>query len=107
MPWDEVDSLLVVAAMAFDLHDSSNRRELALDRLDRLLPADLVAVLAADGTQWDAPLWGKPRPAVVLPRPVNLSSTANNPESVSDRGPPRRTRPRRWWAATAFPLAER
>ena len=84
LPWAEVDSLLVVAAMAFDLHDSSNRRELALDRMDRLLPADLVELLAADGTQWDAPLWGEPRSAVVLPRPVELSVAAAQSQDPGD-----------------------
>ncbi len=66
-PWRAEDSLLVAAAMAFDLHDENNRRELALHRLRRHLPDPVVDLLAADGTPWDAPLMGEPRPLPVLP----------------------------------------
>lgn len=60
-PWREEDSLLTVYAMFFDLQDSANRRELALHRLRRHLPAALVDALGADGSEWDAPLQGEPR----------------------------------------------
>lgn len=60
-PWREEDSLLTVYAMFFDLQDSANRRELALHRLRRHLPATLVDALGADGSEWDAPLQGEPR----------------------------------------------
>jgi len=65
--WLAEDSLLVVAAMAFDLHDASNRREYMLSRLDHYLPADLMRILAADGSEFDAPLMGEARAEVSLP----------------------------------------
>ncbi|MEO6690055.1 MAG: penicillin acylase family protein, partial [Dokdonella sp.] len=37
-PWRSEDSLLVVAAMAFTLNDSENKRELALARMHAALP---------------------------------------------------------------------
>ncbi len=63
-PWREEDSLLTVYAMFFDLQDSANRRELALHRLRRHLPAALVDALGTDGSEWDAPLQGEPRTAL-------------------------------------------
>ncbi|MGQ0799534.1 MAG: penicillin acylase family protein [Pseudomarimonas sp.] len=66
-PWLAEDSFLAVAAMAFDLHDSSNRREYMFSRLDHYLPAELMSILSADGSEFDAPLMGEVRPAVTLP----------------------------------------
>jgi len=63
-PWRDEDSLLTVHAMFFDLQDSENRRELALHRLRRHLPDDLVDLLAVDGSDLDAPLMGSPRDAL-------------------------------------------
>ncbi|MGY6517937.1 MAG: penicillin acylase family protein [Lysobacteraceae bacterium] len=61
-PWRAEDTLLVGYAMFFDLHDSHNRRELALLQARRHLPPELLALLASDGSAWDAPLMGDPRP---------------------------------------------
>jgi penicillin G amidase len=60
-PWRAEDSLLTVHAMFFDLQDSANRRELALHRLRRHLPGELVELLAVDGSDLDAPLLGEAR----------------------------------------------
>ena len=60
-PWRLEDSALTGYAMYFDLQDADNTRELALWKLRPHLPASLYALLARDGTSWDAPLIGTPR----------------------------------------------
>jgi penicillin amidase len=63
-PWREEDSLLVGLAMFFDLQDEFNQRELGLMQLREHLPNALVDLLAAPGTELDAPLFGEPWPAL-------------------------------------------
>ncbi|MCP5466872.1 MAG: penicillin acylase family protein [Sinobacteraceae bacterium] len=65
--WQIADSALVGLAMYFDLQDSRNARELALWKLQPLLPPALFALLVRDGTTWDAPLSGSPRGDAALP----------------------------------------
>jgi penicillin amidase len=60
-PWQLADTPLVGYAMYFDLQDSTNKRELALWRIRQAVPPALLALLARDGTAWDAPLMGQPR----------------------------------------------
>lgn len=57
-PWNEVDSLLVVAAMAFTLNDATNARELAFSRMHAALPSSAWHFLTAHGGSWDAPIAG-------------------------------------------------
>ena len=59
-PWHDVDTLLVVAAMAFTLNDSQNARELAFSRMHAALPESAWAFLSASGGGWDAPIAGAP-----------------------------------------------
>ncbi|WP_242162712.1 penicillin acylase family protein [Lysobacter sp. M15] len=66
-PWQMVDSALVGFAMYFDLQDAQNTRELALIKIRPHLPPALFALLARDGTSWDAPLFGEPRGDAQLP----------------------------------------
>ena len=66
-PWKAEDSVLVGYAMYFDLQDAENRSELALSRLKPHLPPALFALLAHDGTRWDAPLMGDQRGDAPLP----------------------------------------
>lgn len=66
-PWRVEDSGLAVYAMFFDLQDEANARELALWRLREHLPAPLYDLLAAEGSEWDAPLMGTPRGNPALP----------------------------------------
>lgn len=66
-PWTLADSALTGYAMYFDLQDSANKRELAMWRLRRHLPPALYALLAHDGTRWDAPLAGRSRGDAMLP----------------------------------------
>jgi penicillin G amidase len=65
--WDVVDSALTGYAMYFDLQDSQNTRELALWKIRQHVPAPLANLLAHDGTEWDAPMFGKPRGNAKLP----------------------------------------
>ncbi len=65
--WQLADSPLVGDAMYFDLQDSSNARELALSEIKNVVSPALYALLARDGTTWDAPLQGLPRGDAVLP----------------------------------------
>lgn len=66
-PWEMADSALAGHAMYFDLQDSQNVRELALWKIRRHLPPALCALLAHDGSSWDAPLQGQPRGDAPLP----------------------------------------
>lgn len=71
-PWQLGDSALVGYAMYFDLQDADNARELAMWRIKPNLPAPLYALLAHDGSSWDAPLAGTPRGDAVLPDAATL-----------------------------------
>lgn len=71
-PWRAEDSALTGFAMYFDLHDADNARELALWRLQPRLPSPLFQLLAHDGSQWDAPIAGRPRGDARLPSAPEL-----------------------------------
>jgi penicillin amidase len=74
-PWREEDSLLVGLAMFFDLQDEFNQREFGLMQLREHLPNALVDLLAAPGTELDAPLFGEPWPALT---PAQLQSALSS-----------------------------
>lgn len=65
--WELQDAALVGYAMYFDLQDGANARELAMWRIKPHLPPALYALLARDGTRWDAPLMGEARGDATLP----------------------------------------
>jgi penicillin G amidase len=65
--WQAADTPLVGYAMYFDLQDASNQRELSMWKLRQALPPALYALLARDGTRWDAPLVGAARGNAMLP----------------------------------------
>jgi penicillin amidase len=71
-PWQLADTPLVGYAMYFDLQDSTNKRELALWKIRQVVPPALSALLARDGTGWDAPLMGQPRGDATLPDAITL-----------------------------------
>jgi len=66
-PWRVEDSPLVADAMYFDLQGAQGEQERALWTLRPHLPPALFALLARDGTGWDAPLQGDARGDAVLP----------------------------------------
>src|SRR5690606_24082328 len=75
-PWTLEDSALAGYALFFDLQDETNARELALWRLREALPPALYALVARDGTAWDAPLLGDPRGDAALPGPDEVDLRA-------------------------------
>lgn len=66
-PWAAEDSVLTGLAMYADLQDPRNQDELAMARLREVVPPALYALLAHDGSEWDAPLFGAPRGNARLP----------------------------------------
>lgn len=71
-PWRMEDSALAGYAMYFDLQDADGSRELGLWKLRRHLPPALYALLAHDGTRWDAPLAGGALGDATLPGPAQV-----------------------------------
>lgn len=71
-PWELEDSVLTGLAMYADLQDPANTRELAMARIRSVVPPALYAMLAHDGSSWDAPLFGAPRGDAVLPDAATL-----------------------------------
>jgi len=71
-PWQLSDTALAGYAMFFDLQGGTNERELALWRIRQVVPAALYKLIAADGTEWDAPLEGAPRGNIALPDAATL-----------------------------------
>ncbi|HMB57269.1 MAG TPA: penicillin acylase family protein [Arenimonas sp.] len=68
-PWQPADTALAGYAMFFDLQDEANSRELALWKMKQVVPDALYQLIAADGSEWDAPLFGAARGNVALPMP--------------------------------------
>ncbi|MFS2047081.1 penicillin acylase family protein, partial [Stenotrophomonas geniculata] len=66
-PWKASDSVLAGLAMYADLQDPDNQTELALSRIRAVVPPALYALIAHDGTEWDAPLFGEPTGNATLP----------------------------------------
>lgn len=93
-PWTVADTALVGYAMFFDLQDETNSRELALWRIKESVPPELYALIATDGSEWDAPLLGAARGNVVLPGPDvldlrKLPTSWDNPDhKVSEPAAP-------------------
>ncbi len=82
-PWLPEDSVLVVYAMYMDLNDSRARKEVQRGLAHRVLPEPVYAWMYPQGTSWDAPIMGDPRPAVPIP-PENVYSVRH----VADVAPP-------------------
>ena len=84
-PWTVTDTALAGYAMFFDLQDETNSRELALWRIRDAVPPALYALVAMDGSEWDAPLVGPARGNVALPGPEVLDlRTLPTPEGKGD-----------------------
>jgi penicillin amidase len=84
-PWTVADTALAGYAMFFDLQDESNSRELALWRIREVVPPALYALIAMDGSPWDAPLQGEARSELTLPGAGVLDlRTLAMPESTGD-----------------------
>jgi penicillin G amidase len=86
-PWKPEDSVLVLLAMFLELHDPNGKGESDLGLMHDLLPARLFEFLAPVGTEWDAPLVGRPLPAPPIPGPevFDLRKEASRPKAASLR----------------------
>lgn len=65
--WLAEDTVLVVLAMYFRLHDERATRESQLARLRDGLPPALFAFVTQTGTEWDAPLLGEAMTTLPVP----------------------------------------
>ena len=68
-PWRPEDSILAVHAMFFELNDDLGRRESALGQIRDTLPGPMFDLMAAPGTEWDAPLAGSALMTPPIPGP--------------------------------------
>ncbi|MGE0454877.1 MAG: penicillin acylase family protein [Vicinamibacteria bacterium] len=75
-PWREEDSLLVAFAMYLDLNDENGADEAGLGLLRDTLPPALFAFLTPLGTEWDAPVEGRPFAPAPIPGPDVLDLRA-------------------------------
>ena len=66
-PWRPEDSILVIHTMYFELQSSEDRHESQLAVMRDVLPPPLFHFLSAAGTQWDAPVVGKPMEVPPMP----------------------------------------
>ncbi|MGH9349954.1 MAG: penicillin acylase family protein [Vicinamibacterales bacterium] len=102
VPWRPEDSVLVVLSMFITLQDIDGSYEAALSTMHDLLPAEMFALMAPRGTEWDSPVVGDafetpPIPAAAvynararrqgrrqLPTPNSQPSTANSQSSTGN-----------------------
>ncbi len=92
-PWTAEDTVLVLLAMYLDLQDHVRKEEAALGTMQAALPPEMFAFLAAQGTQWDAPIEGEPFETPPIPGPavMNLRGDAAisaPPGDAPDQGSP-------------------
>ena len=66
-PWTPEDSLLVVYTMFVQLNDAKAIRDIRRGLVHRVLPEEVYAWLYPQGTPWDAPIMGEPRPVMSPP----------------------------------------
>ena len=88
-PWRAEDSMLAVYTMYLDLQGNGGRRESAYGLAHDLLPPALYEFLAAEGTEWDAPIDGEAleAPAIPAPEDYDLRSAAPAPLKTANRLP--------------------
>ena len=88
-PWSNADSILVTAAMFFDLNDSTDARELAFAKVKAVLGDNVYKFLAASGGPWDAPLLGPAMKYPELPAESDIDLRKLDPKLL--RMPPEAT----------------
>lgn len=67
--WQPADTLLVVYAMYLDLNDERAERDATRSFAARILAPEVFRWMYPEGTRWDAPLEGEPRPEAAIPGP--------------------------------------
>ena len=83
--WRDVDSLLVLYNMYFELNDASGRRESTLGILLDILGPEMYEFLAPTGTDEDAPVLGEPFPTPQIPGPEIFDLRQVGARSASSR----------------------
>jgi penicillin amidase len=86
-PWQAEDSVLVVAAMFFDLQDSGGVREARAALLHEALPAPVAAFLLSSASDWDTPLDGPALPPPAVPGVEVFDFRAVTVPRAADRRP--------------------
>jgi len=79
-PWTAEDSVLVIDAMFFDLHDSTNARELGFAKIRSALPESVYKFISASGGPWDAPLLGPAMGYPALPPASDIDLSKLDPK---------------------------
>jgi penicillin amidase len=79
-PWTAEDSVLVIDAMFFDLHDTTNARELGFAKIRSALPESVYKFISASGGPWDAPLLGPAMGYPALPPPSDIDLSKLDPK---------------------------
>jgi len=78
--WTVEDSVLVIDAMFFDLHDTTNARELGFAKIHSALPESVYKFISASGGPWDAPLLGPPMGYPTLPPQSDIDLSKLDPK---------------------------
>jgi penicillin amidase len=78
--WTAEDSVLVIDAMFFDLHDTTNARELGFAKIRSALPESVYKFISTGGGPWDAPLLGPPMGYPQLPPPADIDLSKLDPK---------------------------
>ena len=74
--WEPEDSLLIAYNMYLELNDDRANRDARRGLAHRVLSQTLFDFLYPDGTDWDAPMEGRPRPAMQPPPATQLKAVA-------------------------------
>ena len=90
-PWRAEDSVLVVYTMFMNLNDERARGDVQRGLAHRILPPAAYAWMYPQGTPWDAPLMGEPRPVASVP-----SADVISIRHVADTAPPSQERGKKW-----------
>ena len=86
-PWRPEDSILVIHTMYFELQSSEDRHESELALMRDVLPPPLFRFLSAAGTQWDAPIVGKPMEVPPMPGADVIDLRKNPPPKIAFNSP--------------------
>ena len=100
-PWRPADTVLVTYTMFMMLNDPRAKRDVRRGLVHRLLPADVYAWLYPQGTPWDAPLMGEPRPTIPLPSPdaYSVREFRGQPPPAAEVGKPQLNGSNNWAVA--------
>ena len=82
-PWRPEDTVLTVISM-FQLLQLEGEREATLEVLHNSLPAPLAEFLDPPGTEWDAPLVGRPLPGPPSPGPEVIDLRREQEQNAED-----------------------